>query len=389
MSLIRSPKHFWLSFFTVLVVASLALAACNMPAGNAPVTSEPALIYTAAAQTVSAQLTQSANTIPATPTTAAGQAPTATQPALAPTNTQAPPPAPTHTPVPPTATSVPIPCDRAEFVKDVTIPDGTEMAPGTEFVKTWRLKNNGSCTWNSSYDLVFHDRNAMGGPAVIQLSDESVRPGETIDVSVTLKAPNAPGDYEGDWILRNDENVIFGIGAKADKFFWIKIKVTNAINFNFYSEAEDAEWNNATQGLDFGDPGDDSDGVAAYVTKVKLEDGNTYSKALATYPERIENGLILGIFAPYTVQADDHFRADIGFKSSCNEGKVKFQFGYWEGGSFEILKEWNKSCDGELRSVSFDLADLEGEEVEFVLAVHSAGDFKNDKAVWVDPRIQD
>lgn len=31
-------------------------------------------------------------------------------------------------------------CDAAEFVADVTIPDGTSFAPGAAMVKTWRLK---------------------------------------------------------------------------------------------------------------------------------------------------------------------------------------------------------------------------------------------------------
>src|SRR5512143_3278895 len=40
-------------------------------------------------------------------------------------------------------------CDWAQFVADVTVPDGTSYAPGTTFTKTWRLKNIGSCTWTT------------------------------------------------------------------------------------------------------------------------------------------------------------------------------------------------------------------------------------------------
>ena len=38
------------------------------------------------------------------------------------------------------------------------MPDNTEIAAGTTFVKTWRLKNNGSCTWTSGYSRVFLQR---------------------------------------------------------------------------------------------------------------------------------------------------------------------------------------------------------------------------------------
>ena len=39
-------------------------------------------------------------------------------------------------------------CDNSAYVSDVTIPDGTEVAPGEAFTKTWALVNTGNCTWN-------------------------------------------------------------------------------------------------------------------------------------------------------------------------------------------------------------------------------------------------
>ena len=73
--------------------------------------------------------------------------------------------APTKTPIPPTATPVPptntpVPtaityCDWAAFITDVTVPDGTQFAPGEVFTKTWRLKNIGTCTWTPDYDIAF------------------------------------------------------------------------------------------------------------------------------------------------------------------------------------------------------------------------------------------
>ncbi len=52
---------------------------------------------------------------------------------------------PTRTPGP--ATVPPSSCDKAQFVSDVTIPDGTVMSPGQKFTKTWSLKNVGTCAW--------------------------------------------------------------------------------------------------------------------------------------------------------------------------------------------------------------------------------------------------
>jgi hypothetical protein len=142
--------------------------------------------------------------------------------------------APTQTPVPPTATSLPptntpLPtsasyCDWVSFVKDVSIPDGTTFGPGETFTKTWRLKNRGTCAWTSDYMLVFTGGSSMGGTTAVRLPGY-VAPGGTVDVSVTLTAPGTPGRYTGYWSLRNPSGVIFGYGDKADKAFYVDIKV--------------------------------------------------------------------------------------------------------------------------------------------------------------------
>src|SRR5512138_302063 len=73
-------------------------------------------------------------------------------------------------------------CDRAQFVADVTVPDGAKFAPGSAFTKTWRLKNVGTCTWSTSYSLVFSSGEPMGGPASIAFP-LNVPPGQMVDLS--------------------------------------------------------------------------------------------------------------------------------------------------------------------------------------------------------------
>ncbi|MGZ9225050.1 MAG: NBR1-Ig-like domain-containing protein, partial [Anaerolineales bacterium] len=70
------------------------------------------------------------------------------------------------TPIPPTKTAVPTSvtyCDWAMFIKDVTIPDGTQLSPGETFTNTWRLQNRGTCTWTPDYDVVFYNGAQMSG----------------------------------------------------------------------------------------------------------------------------------------------------------------------------------------------------------------------------------
>lgn len=129
---------------------------------------------------------------------------------------------PTATKVPPTA--IPIPCDRASFVSDISIPDNTMISPGASFTKKWRLQNNGSCTWTTSYALVFEGGAMLGGPVAVNLPT-NVTPGQTIDLSVNLQAPSASGSYQGFWKLQNASGTRFGIGTGAQSAFWVKIVV--------------------------------------------------------------------------------------------------------------------------------------------------------------------
>src|SRR6202012_207276 len=44
---------------------------------------------------------------------------------------------------------------RASFVADNNIPDGQIFPPGAEFVKSWRMRNDGPGPWPAETELVF------------------------------------------------------------------------------------------------------------------------------------------------------------------------------------------------------------------------------------------
>ena len=114
--------------------------------------------------------------------------------------------------------------DRASFVADVTIPDDAYVQPGQSFVKTWRLRNSGTCTWTVDYALAYVGGHRMGGASAVALGG-AVGPGSAVDLSVTLVAPSSSGVFEGRWQLRNAEGRLFGFGARADRPVWVRIRV--------------------------------------------------------------------------------------------------------------------------------------------------------------------
>ncbi len=96
----------------------------------------------------------------------------------------------------------------AQYVADVTIPDNTVVAPGAAFAKTWRVKNNGTCNWDTGYQLVFAEGNQMAGPAGVNVN--STPAGGTVDISVNLTAPTTTGTHTGKWRLRASNGAVFG-----------------------------------------------------------------------------------------------------------------------------------------------------------------------------------
>lgn len=199
---------------TAFLAAMLLLVAC-VPAPAAP-TPDAALIQTSAAQTVVANFTLTAAAFSPTAEEAMTETPavleTATPSESGPTET------PTLLPGGVTATE--ILCDALNFdpaTVDVNVPDNTEMQLGQDFVKTWRVRNNGSCTWGAGYRLAFSYGDQMSGKA--QAFNSVVAPNQEVEISVNFRAPTKAGIYLSAWQMVN------AAGKPFPKPVYVKIVV--------------------------------------------------------------------------------------------------------------------------------------------------------------------
>jgi hypothetical protein len=111
-----------------------------------------------------------------------------------------------------------------EFVEDLGVPDGTVFGPGNQFTASWRLRNNGTCPWTTEYSLAFVGGDQLGGPESVPLPNV-VAPGQTVDVSVDLVAPEQPGDYRSNWQIADADGQPFGINGVIEDAFWVQIVV--------------------------------------------------------------------------------------------------------------------------------------------------------------------
>ncbi len=284
-------------------------------------------------------------------------------------------------------------CDSAQFIADVTVPDNTPVNPGTTFVKTWRLKNTGVCQWNTSYNLVFASGEKMGGPDSVAFP-KTVLPGQTVDLSVTLIAPNASGTFRGNWQLKNAAGGLFGIGTNHSNPFWVQIKVTsptqNVTAYDFVDNMCSAQW--SYDGGPIPCPLNPNKLLFGYVQKLDnpvMENGITSPiHGLLTIPQNKFNGLIRGSFPVTDIFRGDHFQATIGCQFNAVNCLVTYEVEYQTGSSLITLWKWKEKYDGLVTQANVDLTQIANiKNVKLVLTILATGPFEGDQPLWVNPRI--
>ncbi|MBP7212827.1 MAG: hypothetical protein KBA03_01205 [Anaerolineaceae bacterium] len=403
------------SLLSLSLVVILLIGACNVIAPTAP-KGDP---VEAAMQTLQAQATQDYyNTLVAQVATQQTLVPQATldptninqvpgttqEPAVptiaitVPANTAVPPTAvpptvvlPTNTAVPPTPT--PKPCLQITFVSDISIPDGTKLTGGENFTKIWRLQNSGTCVWDTQFDVVFVKGDQLGANPVYDIP-KAVKPGETVDISIPMVAPYSPGKYRSEWQLRSSNNVYFGLGSDSKQNFWADIESIDSkgVVYNFADKAGSAKWTNGLRNtLKF--PGNEKDTDSGYVVvkgEPVRENGVKENEiGMITRPNRANDGYIQGVYPAIDIKDGDRFQAALMCEGGATDCSVKFEVYYqYDGIKATSLGTWKETFDGNWTTLNADLSFLAGRKVTFNLVVWNDGSITNNRALWLNPRIQ-
>lgn len=199
----------------LLTILALTLSAC----GSA---SNQSVIATSVAMTVQAQNTQQAQSTPTSGTLSVTDTPS---PLASPTAeaTKAPPTAPA-----PGSNGTNF-CTASAMFMGETIPDGTIEPAGAQFTKVWKIKNTGTCAWDSTWQFVYVSGDVMGGAYYYQFPQPAA-PGDTVNVPVVFTAPTADGTYTGYWKIKSPWGAVFG-DTDSGNPFWVQIVVgTGAAN---------------------------------------------------------------------------------------------------------------------------------------------------------------
>lgn len=367
--------------FSTLCLMAIILSACNIPtATQVTQVSRDDPVKTAAAQTVAALTTQIAGTDIAN---------RALTPSPQPTNTSFPTdtPQPTNTPLP-TSTNTPTGvCDQAGFVTE-TVADNSDFAPNKVFTKTWTVKNTGTCTWNSSYAVVFTSgNNAMGAPAAKQLTTGTVAPGQTVVISMDLTTPSLVGNYKAEFKLRNANGVIFGFGAD-NRSFWVQIDVVVS-SYNFATNACSAVWTSNVGTLPCPGTLGNINGYVLVDPAPKLENGYQDDEPAIWMgvPDQVDSW-IKGVFPAVTVTQGMFFQTILGCHPDATNCKVHIRLNYKaDGGPEQNLLLWTETNDGNFKKVKSDISSLAGKSVQFIFIVEAYGNPDDDLVHWFMPVV--
>jgi len=179
------------NILTILTILSLLASAC----GSRQL--DEAAMSTAVAQTVQAQNTPETVAVGTSPAPIVTPSPLATLPA--------------------TVTGTPLTgviaqnCTASASLVGETYPDGTIVQAGETFTKAWQIQNSGTCTWDSSWQLIYYSGDRMDGLTVYNFP-QPAQPGQTVEVPVILRAPTDNGTYTGEWMLKSPWGQSFGVG---------------------------------------------------------------------------------------------------------------------------------------------------------------------------------
>jgi hypothetical protein len=297
------------------------------------------------------------------------------------------------------------------------VPDGTTVNATEKFTKTWRFKNIGTCTWTTSYKFVFIGGDRMDTVDSITLPN-NVAPSETIDISIELTAPEAPGRYRGNWAFEDNTGKQFRLGSSGAGQIWVQVNVilapTNTptpspvstqtglpttatpftprqmetLAYDFISEICSAQWlsNNIQQQCP--GVGSEAQKFINLITNPTLEDGTALNNpAIMIVPDNL-NGSIKGIYPEFLVQNGDHIRAIASCESNSTTCSAIFRVSYQDA-SNAVVDLWavGEFFDQRYTQIDIDISTLTGQRIKFILDVTPLNTDPGNHVFWAAPGI--
>ena len=219
----------------------------------------------------------------------------------------------------------------------------------------------------------------------------NVPPGQMVDISISLTAPQTSGHYKSLWKLSNASGAQFGIGGSSSDAFWVDINVIDvrAVIYDFVANAPYAQWKSGAGALPFPGASGDSRGYSATVNNPHLEDDSfDVAAGLLTVPQNKYNGYIQATYPEFQVQSGDKLQTLVNCEFGATGCYATFRIDYILPNNVQkTLWSWKEAHDKRFYRANLDLSALAGQKVRFVFMLLASGPASADRAIWGSPRI--
>jgi len=210
----KNKKFGWL---VVLILSAMVVSGCDAFGASAEPTTDPNMVFTQVAETVMVSMTQTAEAVPPTPTSEPTATPEPT-PTLKPTKNPDDDQSQSAQPAQPQAPTQQQTYmgDKARWLSNSPM-DGATINRGQTSPLTVCLSNVGSTEWDDEYYIQYAS-GQVPHPGTSRWyidAGKKVKPGEKWCFTLEIFAPNEPGSYQTNWIMRSPERIFM------EEFYWL------------------------------------------------------------------------------------------------------------------------------------------------------------------------
>lgn len=123
-----------------------------------------------------------------------------------------------------------------QIISDVTVGEGEAITPNTRFIQSWNVKNTGDEAWPYGCYLKSTSCDSLPITPV-----NSIEPGDSIVISVTLTSPKEHGSYQTKWRLFTSNGSCFG------DTIWAIVQVTETGTLALTQQLAQLKTNTSTE----------------------------------------------------------------------------------------------------------------------------------------------
>jgi hypothetical protein len=292
------------------------------------------------------------------------------------------------------------------------LPDDSSVNAGEQLIKTWSIRNIGTCTWTTDYKLVHDNGNIVSEESITPFT-QPIEPNQTAEISIPVSIPLTAGRSETFWYLVSGSDEIVGTNSQGNPYLWLKVDVQPASlltptlvgtpqalssletptlaegTFDLYNNACFATWTNNTNPIPCPEFETDPFASVQLVKNRIFENGETSSNALLfALPESQSGVSVTGTYPQFTVQPNSKLTFKTGCLQNASECSTSVFFYYTNAsGSREILWAVTELQDGITSNVSIDLSFLQGQTISIQIEVSSLGESRGDLVLIDSPQI--